>query len=145
MSDVKTLLQLVFTEELIVKSFYSTVVCSELKEQLMELETFAYESGQGELPQSVLVEKQKAMIDQLRSRLNINLDDFDHLSTEELKKIVDSSLQRYCTITTEIHKLLLLTHIDHQNVFQLHHTTYIIPNNVKHSSFSIHFSKCTQN
>ena len=66
----------------------------------MELETFAYESGQGELPQSVLVEKQKAMIDQLRSRLNINLDDFDHLSTEELKKIVDSSLQRSALTTT---------------------------------------------
>ena len=78
------------------------ILLVELKEQLQELETFAYESGQGELPQSVLVEKQKAMIDQLRSRLNINLDDFENLTTEQLKTIVDSSLQRchYFIIST---------------------------------------------
>jgi hypothetical protein len=52
----------------------------QLKSQLEDLETFAYETGSSELPTSRVMEKQNAIIDQLKHNLDLNLDNFDHLS-----------------------------------------------------------------
>ncbi|XP_063709433.1 RUN domain-containing protein 1 [Culicoides brevitarsis] len=68
-----------------------------LKSQLEELEKYAYESGTGILPQSILVEKQKVIIDELKSKINLNLDETDlpQLSPDDLKKHVDSALGEF--------------------------------------------------
>lgn len=68
-----------------------------LKSQLEELEKYAYESGAGILPQSMLVQKQKVIIDELKSKINLNLDETDlpQLSPDDLKKQVDSALGEF--------------------------------------------------
>uniref|UniRef100_A0A336MX84 CSON009203 protein n=1 Tax=Culicoides sonorensis TaxID=179676 RepID=A0A336MX84_CULSO len=68
-----------------------------LKQQLEELEKYAYESGAGILPQSMLVEKQKVIIDELKSKINLKLNETDlpQLSPDDLKKHVDSALGEF--------------------------------------------------
>ncbi|XP_072045047.1 RUN domain-containing protein 1-like isoform X2 [Amphiura filiformis] len=67
---------------------------SQLKNQLDDLEQFAYEDGNIELPQKKVMEKQSAIIDELREKLDMKLDDFDKLTTEELRTMVDSAIGR---------------------------------------------------
>ncbi|XP_041466703.1 RUN domain-containing protein 1-like [Lytechinus variegatus] len=67
---------------------------SQLKNQLEDIETFAYEEGTGNLPHTKVMEKQGTIIDQLKNKLDLNLEDFEKLSTEELKQRVDSAIGR---------------------------------------------------
>ncbi|KAK7099030.1 RUN domain-containing protein 1-like [Littorina saxatilis] len=65
----------------------------QLKSQLEDLETYAYESGNAEeLPTSKVMEKQKVMLEELHHKLDLNLDNFDKLNAEELKEIVDRAV-----------------------------------------------------
>lgn len=66
----------------------------QLRKQLTDVEKFAYDSGSKVLPQSVLVEKQKVIIDELKNKLNLNVcdDDLPQLTTEELRCQVDNAL-----------------------------------------------------
>ena len=52
------------------------------------------QDGTGHLPQTKVMEKQSAIIDELRDKLDIKLDDFDKLSTDELRQTVDSAIGR---------------------------------------------------
>ncbi|CAF0733315.1 unnamed protein product [Adineta steineri] len=68
---------------------------SELKQKLDELEHYAAASGSLEgAPTSVTMEKQRVLIDQLRQKLDIQLDDasVSKLSAEELRKLVDQAI-----------------------------------------------------
>lgn len=67
----------------------------QLKSQLDDLEQYAFENGDIVLPQSLLVKKQQIIIDELKTKLNLNFDDFDmkHLSTDIIKNHVDSALE----------------------------------------------------
>lgn len=69
----------------------------QLKYQLMEVEKFAYESGAKVLPQSILVEKQKVIIDELKNKVNlkVNDDDLPQLSSEDLRNQVDCALGEF--------------------------------------------------
>ena len=65
----------------------------QLKKQLEELETYAYETGdESVLPTNKTMEKQKVVIDELRHKLDLNLEGFDSLSTDQLKQIVDHAV-----------------------------------------------------
>lgn len=65
----------------------------QLKKQLEELETYAYETGDASvLPTNKVMEKQKVVIDELRHKLDLNLEGFDNLSTDQLKQIVDHAV-----------------------------------------------------
>uniref|UniRef100_A0A182QV59 RUN domain-containing protein n=1 Tax=Anopheles farauti TaxID=69004 RepID=A0A182QV59_9DIPT len=66
----------------------------QLKSQLMDLERYAYESGAGILPQSILLEKQKVIIEEIKKKINLNLNELDlpQLTTEDLRQQVDSAL-----------------------------------------------------
>merc|ERR1719210_2845509 len=64
----------------------------QLKDQLQELESYAYESGEGTMPSNVLLERQRVVMEQLKARLNLNVDNIDKLSEEELKAQVDSAV-----------------------------------------------------
>lgn len=65
---------------------------TQLKSQLEDLETYAYETGTAELPTSKVIEKQKVLLEELRHRLDLNLENFDKLSADELKQIVDRAV-----------------------------------------------------
>lgn len=70
---------------------------NELKQKLDELERYAAASGSLEgAPTSVMIEKQKVLIDQLRSKLDLQLDDasVSKLSSEELRKLVDQAIHQ---------------------------------------------------
>uniref|UniRef100_A0A182MJU6 RUN domain-containing protein n=1 Tax=Anopheles culicifacies TaxID=139723 RepID=A0A182MJU6_9DIPT len=66
----------------------------QLKTQLMDLERYAYESGAGILPQSILLEKQKVIIEEIKKKINLNLNELDlpQLTSEDLRQQVDSAL-----------------------------------------------------
>lgn len=66
---------------------------TQLKSQLEDLETYAYETGESEeLPTSKQMEKQKVVLDQLRNTLDLKIDKLDKLSTEELRQVVDHAV-----------------------------------------------------
>lgn len=65
---------------------------NQLKVQLEDLERFAYETGEAGLPQSVVLEKQRVVIDQLKGKLNLDLEEFDNLSPDDIRLQVDQAL-----------------------------------------------------
>ncbi|KAI8125490.1 hypothetical protein FF38_02313 [Lucilia cuprina] len=68
-----------------------------LKNQLTELEKIAYESGAPVLPQHILLEKQKIIIDELKHKLNFKVDEhkLPELTAEELKSQVDNAIGEF--------------------------------------------------
>merc|ERR1719270_2690625 len=69
-----------------------TELIHQLKGQLEELESYAYESGEGSMPSNVLLERQRVVMEQLKARLNLNVDNIGKLSEDELKAQVDSAV-----------------------------------------------------
>lgn len=67
---------------------------AKLKMQLADLESYAWESGDAGPPSSVVLEKQKVIIDQLKGQLNFNLDEIEKMSIDELKNYVDSAVSQ---------------------------------------------------
>ncbi|KAL7642120.1 UNVERIFIED_CONTAM: hypothetical protein RMT77_006680 [Armadillidium vulgare] len=65
----------------------------QLKQQLEDLEYYAYQTGEAGLPQSILLQKQRVIIDQLKGKLNLKVDDFDKLTIEDLKQVVDQAVK----------------------------------------------------
>lgn len=66
----------------------------QLKTQLDDLEKFAYQEGNYDsLPQSMVMEKQRVIIDELIKKLDMKLnDDLGRISPEELRQRVDSAI-----------------------------------------------------
>lgn len=64
----------------------------QLKTQLEDLEQYAYETGEAGLPQSMVMEKQRVIIDQLKGKLNLNLDEIDLLSPDDIRQQVDRAI-----------------------------------------------------
>uniref|UniRef100_A0A3Q3X3N5 RUN domain-containing protein 1 n=1 Tax=Mola mola TaxID=94237 RepID=A0A3Q3X3N5_MOLML len=66
----------------------------QLKMQLDDLERFAYQEGSYDsLPQSVVMERQKVIIDELIRKLDVNLnEDIGNLTPEELRQRVDTAI-----------------------------------------------------
>ncbi|GFQ87644.1 RUN domain-containing protein 1 [Trichonephila clavata] len=64
-----------------------------LKEQLEDLEHYAYETGEAGMPQSMLLERQSVIIEQIKGKLLLNLDELDKLSPDELRSHVDAAIR----------------------------------------------------
>ncbi|KAF8782351.1 RUN domain-containing protein 1 [Argiope bruennichi] len=64
-----------------------------LKEQLEDLEHYAYETGEAGMPQSMLLERQSVIIEQIKGKLLLNLDELDKLSPDELRSHVDAAIK----------------------------------------------------
>uniref|UniRef100_H3AFN3 RUN domain-containing protein 1 n=1 Tax=Latimeria chalumnae TaxID=7897 RepID=H3AFN3_LATCH len=66
----------------------------QLKTQLDDLERFAYQEGNYDtLPQSVMMERQRVIIDELIKKLDVNFnEDIGSLSPEELRQRVDAAI-----------------------------------------------------
>merc|ERR1719300_1869035 len=85
------------TQALISQRKKHTDLIHQLKGQLEELEGYAYESGEGDMPSSVLLERQRVVMEQLKARLNLNMDNIGKLSEDELKKEVDEAVGNLVT------------------------------------------------
>lgn len=68
-----------------------------LKRQLSDAETLAFESGADILPQSVIVEKQKAFLNQLKNKLKLTVDDkfLSQLTVDDIRAQVDNALGEF--------------------------------------------------
>ena len=66
----------------------------QLRDQLEDLEQFAYEMGESGPPSTVVMEKQRVIIEQLRDRIELDLDGFDRMPPEDLQKAVDQAVKR---------------------------------------------------
>jgi hypothetical protein len=67
----------------------------QLKSQLEDLETYAYETGSADIPTSKVIEKQKVVIDQLKNKLQVeDFEHFDQLSVDELRQAVDRAISQ---------------------------------------------------
>lgn len=69
----------------------------QLKTQLDDLEKYAYETGEPVLPQAIMVEKQKIIIDELKQKMNLNFNELDlpQLSPDELRNHVDMAFGEF--------------------------------------------------
>lgn len=79
-------------EALIQQRTKQTELIEQLKSQLMDLESYAYESGEGGPPQSLVIERQKIIIDQLKGLINLDVEDAAKMPVDELKKYVDNAV-----------------------------------------------------
>ena len=68
----------------------------QLKNQLQDLESYAYESAGGNnddlMPSLLVLEKQKIVINELKEKINLPLDNLNKLSNDELKQAVDNAI-----------------------------------------------------
>ena len=64
----------------------------QLRGQLEELESYAYMSGDSAPPSSLVLDRQRLVMEQLRERLNLNVEDIAALSEEQLRANVDSAV-----------------------------------------------------
>ncbi|XP_043686523.1 RUN domain-containing protein 1 isoform X1 [Vespula pensylvanica] len=67
---------------------------SQLKSQLEDLEKYAYEMGDADLPQSVVLERQSIIINHLKEKLNFNVDDLCKLPVDDLRWQVDYAISQ---------------------------------------------------
>lgn len=70
-----------------------------LKKQLSDAEKFAYESGADILPQSIVVEKQKAILNELKNKLKLKVDDsvLPQLTIDDIRAQVDNAIGEFVT------------------------------------------------
>ncbi|XP_066484262.1 RUN domain-containing protein 1 [Tiliqua scincoides] len=81
-------------EQLEVRKEKQRELILQLKTQLDDLETFAYQEGSYDaLPQSMVMERQRVIIEELIKKLDMNLsEDIASLSPEELRQQVDAAV-----------------------------------------------------
>uniref|UniRef100_A0A1B6CCB7 RUN domain-containing protein n=1 Tax=Clastoptera arizonana TaxID=38151 RepID=A0A1B6CCB7_9HEMI len=64
----------------------------QLKSQLEDLEKYAYETGEAGLPQNLVIERQRLVLDQIKGKLNLNIEHIDKLTVDDLKAHVDNAI-----------------------------------------------------
>ena len=68
-------------------------VMEQLRGRLEELESYAYQSGEADAPPArLLLDRQRVVMEQLKARLDLNVEDLVRLSDDELKAEVDQAL-----------------------------------------------------
>ncbi|XP_077549437.1 RUN domain-containing protein 1 isoform X1 [Haemaphysalis longicornis] len=65
----------------------------QLKEQLEDLEKYAFETGDAGMPSSMLLERQSVIIEQLKEKLPLNLDELDLLDPDDLRRKIDQAVR----------------------------------------------------
>ena len=64
-----------------------------LKDQLEDLEKYAYETGDSNIiPSSLIMERQNVIIEELKGKLPLELDKLDKMSPEDLRKQIDKAI-----------------------------------------------------
>ncbi|WKY16659.1 hypothetical protein Q1695_001361 [Nippostrongylus brasiliensis] len=65
----------------------------QLREQIEDLERIAYENGEGDMPSTLILQKQKAALDELHAKMSLNLE-LDKMSMADIQKHVDEALKQ---------------------------------------------------
>lgn len=65
----------------------------QLKEQLEDLEKYAFETGDAGMPSSMLLERQSVIIEHLKEKLPLNLDELDLLDPDDLRRKIDQAVR----------------------------------------------------
>lgn len=67
-----------------------------LKSQLRELEEYAFENGEGGVPQDVLLERQRVILNELKSRMNLELDEQNYyqMTHADVKQQINLALDQ---------------------------------------------------
>ncbi|OQR74749.1 RUN domain-containing protein 1-like [Tropilaelaps mercedesae] len=93
---------------------------SKLRSQLQELETYAYETGDGGLPSNILLERQNFILQQLKARMALNLEEIGALSSDELKekivnpaKVKEQLVEQLRTQVSDLERYIDFLHNDH--------------------------------
>ncbi|KAH9366035.1 hypothetical protein HPB48_000842 [Haemaphysalis longicornis] len=69
------------------------LLAEQLKEQLEDLEKYAFETGDAGMPSSMLLERQSVIIEQLKEKLPLNLDELDLLDPDDLRRKIDQAVR----------------------------------------------------
>jgi hypothetical protein len=79
------------------QKFRQQELIDQLKTQLDDLEKYAYETGGPIMPQAIMMEKQKIIIDELKQKMNLNFNELDlpQLSPDELRNQVDVAIGEF--------------------------------------------------
>ncbi|GMR60491.1 hypothetical protein PMAYCL1PPCAC_30686, partial [Pristionchus mayeri] len=64
-----------------------------LKEQLDDLERYAYESGEGDMPSTVIIQKQKSVLENLSQKIDLKIE-IDKMSQADIQKEVEEALKQ---------------------------------------------------
>ncbi|CAJ0564963.1 unnamed protein product, partial [Mesorhabditis spiculigera] len=65
---------------------------NQLREQIEDLEKMDYESGEGQIPSNMVIQKQKAVLQRLQEKINLNLH-VDSMSESDLMKQVEDAIK----------------------------------------------------
>lgn len=71
-------------------------IINELKKQLDDLQSYAFQHGSGEVPQSVMLKKQQVVLEQLINKLGLSVDtkDLGEVPIDDLKGQVDDAVSK---------------------------------------------------
>ncbi|KJH42964.1 hypothetical protein DICVIV_11042 [Dictyocaulus viviparus] len=94
MNELKKLRsQTEFGEVLEIQKQRQNDLLKQLREQLEDLERIAYESGEGDMPSTLIIQKQRAVLDELHTKMSLNLE-LDKMSLPDIQKHVDQALKQ---------------------------------------------------
>ncbi|KAE9414091.1 hypothetical protein Angca_003637, partial [Angiostrongylus cantonensis] len=94
MNELKKLRsQTEFGEVLEIQKQRQNELLKQLREQLEDLERIAYENGEGDMPSTLIIQKQKAVLDELHSKMSLNLE-LDKMSLPDIQRHVDQALKQ---------------------------------------------------
>lgn len=65
----------------------------QLREQIEDFERIAYENGEGGMPSTLILQKQKAALDELHAKMSLNLE-LDKMSLGDIQRHVDEALKQ---------------------------------------------------
>ena len=84
------------TEDIGLRRHQQQELIQRLKYQLHELEQYAFENGEAGLPQDVVLERQKVILNELKDRMNLELDEKElyHLTTADVKQQIDTAVEQ---------------------------------------------------
>ncbi|GLV39355.1 uncharacterized protein CBL_13232 [Carabus blaptoides fortunei] len=77
-----------------VKRYQQKELIDQLKYQLRELESYAFETGEAGLPQEVLLERQRVILDELKTKMNLDVDELQprQMTVDELRDQVNAAV-----------------------------------------------------
>uniref|UniRef100_A0A0N5BHN2 RUN domain-containing protein n=1 Tax=Strongyloides papillosus TaxID=174720 RepID=A0A0N5BHN2_STREA len=84
---------------------HQNILIEKLRNQLGDLEKFAYETGSGELPSTEVMNRQRIVLEKLTEKLQLNLD-IEKIKDDQMFERVDDALQNVICPIVEQEKLV---------------------------------------
>lgn len=84
---------------------HQNILIEKLRNQLSDLEKFAYETGSGELPSTEVMNRQRIVLEKLTEKLQLNLD-IEKIKDNQMFERVDDALQNVICPIVEQEKLV---------------------------------------